>query len=91
MERLPKFPAEYALAESLKSPAAVLNYEKFSLGIQIKKFRQKAKMKQLELAKKIKTTQSAVARMESGKQNLTLEMLLRIGFALGKKLNARFQ
>lgn len=38
------------------------------------------------LAKKIKTTQSAVARIESGRQNVSAEMLKRIGKALGKNL-----
>ena len=38
------------------------------------------------LAKKLKTTQSAVARMESGRQNISAEMLAKIGKALGKNL-----
>jgi len=38
------------------------------------------------LAKKLKTTQSAVARMESGKQNISAEMLSKISKALGKNL-----
>ena len=38
------------------------------------------------LAKKLKTTQSAVARMESGRQNISAEMLAKISKALGKNL-----
>jgi len=38
------------------------------------------------LAKKLKTTQSAVARIESGRQNISAEMLAKIGKALGKNL-----
>lgn len=41
---------------------------------------------QSQLAKKLKTTQSAIARMESGKQNISAEMLARISKALGKNL-----
>ena len=43
-------------------------------------------MTQSELAKKLKTTQSAIARLESGKQNISADMLKRIGQALGKNL-----
>lgn len=41
---------------------------------------------QSELAKKLKTTQSAVARIESGKQNISAEMLSKLSKALGKNL-----
>ena len=43
-------------------------------------------MTQSALAKKINTTQSAIARMESGRQNISADMLKRIGKALGKNL-----
>ncbi len=43
-------------------------------------------MTQAALAKKIKTTQSAIARLESGSQNITTEMLKKISHALGKNL-----
>ncbi|MFM2423881.1 MAG: hypothetical protein RLZZ70_268 [Candidatus Parcubacteria bacterium] len=43
-------------------------------------------MTQTDLAKKIKTTQSAIARIESGTQNITTEMLRKISHALGKNL-----
>ena len=41
---------------------------------------------QAELAKKIKTTQSAIARLESGTQNISAEMLRKIGHALNRNL-----
>lgn len=91
MEKLPKFPAEQLLAETLKTQQAVLAYEKLFLGMQIKKMRRKLNMGQKQLASKLSTSQSAVARIEAGKQNLTLQMLIRIGFTLGKKLFIRFQ
>lgn len=49
-------------------------------------FREAAGLSQSDLAKKLKTTQSAIARMESGKQNVSADMLRRIGQALGKNL-----
>lgn len=41
---------------------------------------------QTELARKLKTTQSAVARIESGKQNVSTDTLKKIGKALGRNL-----
>jgi UDP-N-acetylglucosamine 1-carboxyvinyltransferase len=56
------------------------------LGKKIADMRETTGLTQTALAKKIKTTQSAVARMESGKQNISTDMLKRIGAALGKNL-----
>jgi UDP-N-acetylglucosamine 1-carboxyvinyltransferase len=43
-------------------------------------------MTQADLAKKIQTTQSAVARIESGKQNVSSDMIKKISKALNKNL-----
>lgn len=91
MNKLPRFPEEHLLAASLKTPAAAEKYERFFIGSQIKKMRRKSGMKQAALARALKTSQSAVARMEAGKQNLTLGMLVKLGIVLGKKLQVKFQ
>jgi UDP-N-acetylglucosamine 1-carboxyvinyltransferase len=56
------------------------------IGTKIADVRETAGLTQTELAKKLKTTQSAIARMEAGKQNVSAEMLKRISHALGKNL-----
>lgn len=56
------------------------------IGTRIADVRETLGMTQADLAKKLKTTQSAVARIESGKQNVSADMLKRIGKALGKNL-----
>jgi UDP-N-acetylglucosamine 1-carboxyvinyltransferase len=56
------------------------------IGTRIADVRETAGLTQTDLAKKLKTTQSAVARIESGKQNVSADMLKRIGKALGKNL-----
>lgn len=89
--RLPKFTEERFLAEKLKTPEAIEEFEKISLGEQLKKLRLRANIKQSELAKALKTTQSAIARIENGKQNLTLRTLIHLSVLLGKKLIIRFQ
>jgi len=56
------------------------------IGNRITDVRETLGLTQTELAKKIKTTQSAIARIESGKQNVSADMLKRISKALGKNL-----
>lgn len=56
------------------------------IGKRIAEVRQEVKMTQAMLAKKIGTTQSAVARIESGRQNVTSNMLKKISTALKRNL-----
>lgn len=57
-----------------------------NIGNRIADLRESVGMTQTVLAKKLKTTQSAIARLESGSQNVSTEMVKRISQALGKNL-----
>ena len=52
------------------------------IGFFIKKLREEKGFSQKGFAEKLKTSQSAVARIESGNQNVTLEQLIKIGEVL---------
>ena len=52
----------------------------------IKKTREEKGLTQKDFAKLLKTTQSAIARIESGKQNVTLEQVSKISEALGRPI-----
>lgn len=56
------------------------------IGQRIADLREAQGLTQRALADKLKTTQSAIARLESGRQNISAEMLKKIGQALGKNL-----
>ncbi|WP_375003594.1 UDP-N-acetylglucosamine 1-carboxyvinyltransferase [Aeromicrobium sp. CTD01-1L150] len=56
------------------------------IGTLIRDARQHSSLTQSELAEELKTSQSAVNRIEKGQQNLTLEMLARIGTALDSEI-----
>ena len=56
------------------------------IGERIAQTRESAQMTQKELATLIGTTQSAIARIESGKQNVSTEMLKKISRALKKNI-----
>ncbi len=64
---------------NMKTPK---NTEK--IGIIIKQMREDAGLTQGDFAKKLKTSQSAVARMEKGDQNFTAEILSKISLLLGR-------
>lgn len=57
-----------------------------TIGNFIKKLREKRGLTQGELAERLKTSQSAIARMEAGGQNITAGELLKIGDALDHKI-----
>lgn len=59
---------------------------KNNIGRRITDLREAQGLTQAELAKKLNTTQSAVARMESGRQNISTDLLRRISKSLGKNL-----
>ena len=57
-----------------------------NIGYRIADLRETKGLTQADLAKILNTTQSAIARIESGNQNVSADMLKRIGKALGKNL-----
>jgi UDP-N-acetylglucosamine 1-carboxyvinyltransferase len=58
------------------------------VGTLIRDARRHKKLTQAELAEALQTSQSAVARIEQGKQNLSLETLARISEALDTEVVA---
>jgi len=62
------------------------NTKNNAIGKKITDLRETQGLTQAELAEKLNTTQSAVARMESGRQNISTDMLRRISQSLGKNL-----
>jgi len=82
------------LAERLKDPEFKRYYDEYGrqleIAYKILQLRKKKKMTQAELAKRIGTKQSNVARMETGQQNFTIDMLQKIASVLGKNLKVEF-
>lgn len=56
------------------------------IGERIARVREDARLTQSQLAKKIGTTQSAIARIESGKQNVSTALLRKLSKALNRNL-----
>jgi len=85
---------ERYLAKQLKDPEFKKYYDEYGkqleIAYQILQLRKQKRMSQAELAKKIGTKQSNIARMESGQQNFTTEMLQKIASAFGRNLKVEF-
>lgn len=90
-QKLPDFEQEGYLTARLQSPQSLEKYEKILIGGQIKKMRIRKGFSQKQLAFRLRTTQSAVARMETGKQNLTLRMLVALSYVFSKRLMIGFR
>ena len=82
------------LAQKLKNPQFKRYYDEYGkqleIAYQILQLRKKEKLSQIELAKKLKTSQSDVARMEAGQQNFTTDTLQKIASAFHRKLRIEF-
>lgn len=66
--------------------------EEFEVARQVIGLRLKKGLTQKELAAKVNTSQSCIARLESGTyQNLSLSFLRRVGVALGVQPHVRFE
>lgn len=82
------------LKKDLKNPRFKAMYEKelqkADIAIAIAFMRQKNRLTQSQMAKKLKVSQAAVARIEAGEQNLTLETMMKIAKVFKKKLVVKF-
>jgi len=82
------------LAEKLKNPKFRRQYDEYGkqleIAYQILKLRKQRGISQAELAKKIGTKQSNVARMETGQQNFTTDTLQKIASVFKRDLKIEF-
>ena len=82
-------------ARLLKDPAVRKEYdaleEEFALILAVAKARARAGLSQAQLAKRMKTTQSTVARLESGRGKPSTRTLSRFAKATGHRLKISFE
>ena len=82
------------LEKELRNPKAKNYYDEFGrqleLSYKILQMRKAKKMSQAALALKIGTTQSNIARLESGRQNFTISFLVKVAAALDSGLKISF-
>ena len=85
---------ERYLAQQMKNKVFRKAYKEESqrlrIAYRILQLRKKQKLSQKELAHKLDTTQSAVARMETGQQNFTTDTLQKIASVFKRDLKIEF-
>ncbi len=78
------------IKEELKDPEIRIGYEAAKAEWLVAKAvtiaRKRAQLTQVQLAKKIKTDQKAIWRLEAGRQNATVDILWRIAAATNSEL-----
>jgi ribosome-binding protein aMBF1 (putative translation factor) len=78
------------LAEQLKNKKFKKYFDEFGqqleLSYKIMQLRKAKKMSQAQLAKKVGTTQSNIARFEGGRENFTIGFLSKLVLGLGAEL-----
>ena len=82
------------LKKKLRNPEFKKHYDEYGkqleIAYQILQLRKKKKISQAQLAKKIGTKQSNIARMEAGQQNFSVDILGKIAEALGYNVKIIF-
>jgi len=93
-KRFKEYTFEEDLKKRLKNPSFKKEWEdseiEFQLGCRLIEARIAKKLSQRALAKKVGTSQAAIARIESMNANPSVKLLKRIAAALGTKLQISF-
>ena len=88
-------PAEKSFAKWRKKPSYVKAYDalsdEFAVAEALIDARANANLRQEDVARRMKTSQTAVARLESGRGNPSLSTLRKYAKATGTKLRVSFQ
>lgn len=83
------------LQKQLKNPEFKKLYDDYGRQLEISynllQMRKRKKMSQSQVAKKVGTTQSNIARMEAGNQNFSVKMLGKLAHVFGKELEVSFR
>jgi len=61
-------------------------YEEFKIGVILREARRKSGLTQEELARRIRTTKSAISRIENHAEDIKLSTIEKVAKALGKKI-----
>ncbi len=74
-------------------PEFALNYDQglndFKIGLLLKTAREKSGLTQEELARRIRTTKSAISRIENHSEDIKLSTLKKVAKALGKNISIK--
>jgi ribosome-binding protein aMBF1 (putative translation factor) len=94
MKKRKPIPVEQSVAEWRRDPAYVKAYgaleEEFAFAAALIDARSRAGLSQKDVAKKMRTSQPAIARLEGGRGNPSVDTLRRYAKATGLRLKISF-
>ena len=94
MKKRKSIPVEQSFAEWQRDPAYVKAYdaleEEFAFAAALIDARSRAGLSQMDVAKKMRTSQPAIARLEGGRGNPSVDTLRRYAKATGLRLKISF-
>jgi HTH-type transcriptional regulator / antitoxin HipB len=64
-------------------------FQEFRIGMMLKAAREKSGITQEELARRIKTTKSAISRIENHSEDIKLSTLQKVAKSLGKRISVK--
>src|SRR5688572_28967066 len=82
--------AEFTKEQRRQDPEFAAEWDKRQLARRIRELREEHKLTQADLAALARTTQSAIARLESGQVTPKLDLLQKIAAAMGLRLSVDF-
>lgn len=84
---------KYIIKRKKVDPEFALNYDQglndFKIGLLLKTAREKSGLTQEELARRIRTTKSAISRIENHSEDIKLSTLKKVAKALGKNISIK--
>ena len=83
--------AEFVDEQRSKDPEFAAEWDQHQLARRIRELRERRKLTQAQLASRARTTQSAIARLESGQVIPKIDLLQKIAVALGLQLSIDFR
>lgn len=81
---------EFVEEQRATDPEFSLEWDKLEIARKIRALRENKRLTQAELAARAHTTQSAIARLESGRTAPTFDLLQKVAVAMGHRLNIGF-
>jgi DNA-binding XRE family transcriptional regulator len=87
MDDLEKYIAKRKKRSAEFARSFEVGYENFRIGFLLRQVREELGMTQEEVAKKLRTTKSAISRIENHAEDIRLSTLNRYAEALGRKLH----
>lgn len=86
---------QYIAKRSKRSAAFAQEYkeedQRLQVAVEVRNLRDKLGMTQREFAKLVKKPQSTIARIESGKMNVSINVLSEIAAATNQRLTVKFE